>query len=357
MRELLRRAALAALAALVPLGAASPAGATLGGGYGGTSGNGIWALSWWIGNPDGQGPYTGPPASGVDLCSWHDVGPAVSDLGHALSQASLPPSFWTVPRSGRHPGIWGVLEWASHLAARAHRGDHFDLVACPQPGELPPNGGYVESALPLAHPPGGAPLYLFCFFDTVVDPPAGELPPVVKEAFDETHLPAPEIATSPSSIDDVARATVVNLPTWLWIQPTIWHRYQAEAAAGGLVATVWAYPETVTWTASWDFPDPASNPEGGVSLAPERVDQQCRGPGAPYRPGASPEAAGACAVTFAEPTFGTRQPLRAGVTWSVHWALSNGAGVVGGEGRYGEVVTAASLALRVMQVEAVITAG
>ena len=356
MRRLLK------LLLLVPLGwllvAGTPsAGASYGGGSGGTSSNGIWALSWWRGNPDGAGPYTGSPAGGVDLCSWHDVGSTVSELGRALSEASLPESFWTVPRSGGHPGVWGVLQWATTRSAKSRGGDHFDLVACPSAGELPATGGEVEADFPRARPPGSPPVYLFAFFDTVADPPANALPPVVKRAFDETRLPPPRIYTSPDRIGAVKEATVVNLPTWLWIDPAIWHGYVARARAGAVVATVWAYPTGLTWLAAWDFTSPSSDPERGVSLGPERVDRACPGPGVAYSPGSAPGGTGVCAVTFSEPTFGTRRPLEAEVSWSVFWAVSDVAGVVGGEGRYKTVLTSSSDPLRVMQVESIITAG
>lgn len=356
MSRLLR--ALTPLAVLLVIASASsPAAASYGGGYGGANGNGIWALSWWAGDPAGGGPYTGEQASAVDLCSWHDVGPSVAGLGNALSQASLPSSFWSVPRSGGHAGIWGVLDWATRLAAGATGSDHFDLVACPAAYEVPPNGGDVESDIPRSHPPGGGSLYIWVFFDTVVDPPSRSLPPIVRVAYDATGLPVPEISISPHAIDGVRTATVVNLPTWLWIDQGIWHKYEARAAAGGLVATVWAYPQKVTWRAAWFFSSPSSNPERGVSLAPEQIDRSCPGPGEPYRKGASSRDPAACTAVFDEPTFGTRRPLEASVTWVVHWAISSPAGVVGGEGLYGEVTTRSSIGLRVMQVESLITAG
>lgn len=337
--------------------AAGRAGASLGGGYGGSGAGAIWASSWWEGNPQGPGPYTEPPSSGVDLCTWHDVGPEVTNLGLALADANLPSSFWRVPRSGGHPGVWGVLLWATDLAKTAKSTDHFDLVACPQAAEVPANGGDVASDLPRARPPGSQPLYIWVFFDTVVDPPAHHLPAVVATAYAMTKLPDPSLSTSPSRIGSVRHATVVNLPTWLWIDSGIWHTYSARAEAGGLVATVWAYPTSVTWSASWDFPAPSSNPEGGTSLGPERLDQTCDGAGTPYSDGASLATPGACTAVFAEPTFGTRQSLSATVHWVVHWAVSNPAGVVGGEGLYPATTTSGHLALRVEQIESVITTG
>jgi hypothetical protein len=47
----------------------------------------------------------------------------------------------------------------------------------------------------------------------------------------------------------------------------------------------------------------------------------------------------------------------ASVTWDVSWALSDAAGVVGGEGSLGIMVTTGTRSLRVMQVESVISNG
>lgn len=344
-----------ALGALVGLAPSAPAVAGYGGGYGGTSGSAIWSLAWWSGNPEGPGPYTGMPASGVDLCTWHDVGPTTTDLGDALAEASLPESFWTEPLSGGHPGIWGVMAWATGLYEAASAGDHFDLVACPKGDEVPANGGDVESALPRAHPPSGGPVYLWVYFDTVADPPASSLPAPIQLAYSELALPAPVLHTSPSEVGGTADATLVNLDTWVWIDRQSWAPVVVTASAGPVVATVWATPAAVTWRAGWDFTSPAEDPEDATSPAPEAVDLTCDGPGEVYRPGTA--GAGDCSIDFAESTLGTWQDLRATVTWTVHWAVAAPSGIVGGEGELPSLETSGSRPLRVMQIESVISSG
>ncbi|MDA8038021.1 MAG: hypothetical protein M0Z69_02465 [Actinomycetota bacterium] len=329
-----------------------------GGGGGGISGSAIWSLTWWEGTPLGPGPYTGGPAGAAGLCIWLDLGPTLSDLNSGLSQSSLPISFWTVPQSGGHPGIWGVDEWAIERLHAGRPTDHFDLVACPRPSQVPAGGGDIETSLPGAKPPSGKERWLWLFWDTVPDPPPGALPPIVHEAFSLTELPRPTPFTSPSRIGEVSDATVVNFPTWMWVDGHIWRSYAATSAGGGYVATVWALPEAVRWRASWDFSSPVSNPQGGVTFGPEELDQLCPGPGTAYNPsnGAAAQRSD-CSFVFTKSTFGTRQALSASVEWSVHWALSSPSGVIGGEGDLGTVATTSSLPLRVMQVEAVITAG
>jgi hypothetical protein len=292
------------------------------------------------------------------MCVWHDVGPSLSTLSSALANAGLPASFWTASRDGGYPGIWAVDIWGTELLKRAGSSDHFDLVACPTPGQVPPAGGYVESNLPPASTTTGKVMYLWIFWDTVPDPPASGLPPLISEALARADLPSPGISTSPSSIDDFTDATVVNFPTWLWIDASDWRTVMAVASGGGLVATVWATPIEVTWRSEWDFPEPGDDPEGGITFFPESLDLVCAGPGAPYDGSLSPTAqVTGCDSIFTQSTFGTYQPLEASISWQVNWALSDDAGVVGGEGLLADSVTSATRPLRVLQVESVISQG
>jgi len=329
---------------------------SVGGGSGGASGQGIWATTWWNGTPEGPGPWEGPSAGDEAICIWYDLGPGLVNLDGGLSEANLPLSFWDQPDGGGHPGIWGVNQWALALMGQSNAADHFDLVACPDSNQLPPAGTDVEADLPLAYPPGSPPLHVWLFWDTVPDPPSGSLPGIIGQAYDETHLPAPVIGTSPFAVGGVADSTVVNLATWLWVSPALWHTYSTVASGGGYVATVWAVPISVRWTAAWNFPSPADDPEGGTTFGPEVLDRICRGPGTVYDSDVSALATD-CSFDFTQSSFGTDQWLQAAVTWEVSWALSDAAGVVGGEGSLGTIVTTGRRPLRVMQVESVISSG
>ncbi|MGO9198172.1 MAG: hypothetical protein ACLQK4_13720 [Acidimicrobiales bacterium] len=337
---------------------ATPAEAGYGGGYGGSGGNAIWALAWWAGNPEGPGPFIGPPAEAAGRCIWHDVGGSTAGLATALSESSLPKSFLTAPLGGSHPGISGVLLWASSLVRRASSTDHFDLVACPSPSLVPAGSADVETDFPLARPPRRKPLWIWVFWDTVADPPANSLPPVIDEALGNAHLRPPAISTSPSDVAGVADSTVVNVPTWLWIDPSVWRQRSATAAAGPIVATVWADPVTVTWTANWDFGAATDDPEHGTTLGPESLATSCPGPGIAYSYSELADGSrGACTAVFTEPTLGTTQALHAAITWTVHWAVSSTSGVVGGEGLLPPSSTSSAAPLRVMQVESIIASG
>lgn len=329
-------------------------GASNGGG-GGSSGPSIWAYTWWAGSPKGPGPYTGSSNSS-QICIWHDLGPLVTSLNGALDNAGLPATFWTVPLGGGHPGIWGVDQWAVQVSGHAPPSAHFDLVACPSPGQVPQTGGDVESDIPTVVAPSGRIEHLWIFSDVVPDPPPGGLPPIVGEAFDMAHLGSPVISTSPAAVDGFADTTVVNFPTWLWIDPAVWRTVTASAAGGGLVATVWAVPIRVDWGASWDLRAPAQDPQGGTNFAAEALALACDGPGVPYDPQLSPSAqSSSCLAVFDQSTFGTAQRLMATIVWQVYWAVSDPAGVVGGEGELPDSTTSGSRPLRVVQVESIIT--
>ena len=328
------------------------------GGGAGSTGSSIWSWVWWLGSPQGPGPYTGRAAGGLGLCAWHDVGSSMSNLNSALANAGLPAIFWTAPRGGGYPGIWTIDLWGAALLRRAESSDHFDVVACPTPGQVPTGGGAVESDLPSARTPTGKVMYVWIFWDTVPDPSSSNLPPLINAALARAKLPSPIISTSPSSIDQFKDATIVNFPTWLWIHARAWTMVKATAAGGGLVATAWATPMNVTWRAEWSFPDPRDDPEGGVTFEPESLDLVCPGPGSSYEGSLSPAAqATACESIFSQSTFGTYQGLEASISWQVNWALSDDAGVVGGEGLLANSVTSATRPLRVLQVESVITQG
>ena len=336
-----------------PVRAAAPAG---NGGGAGSTGSSIWSWVWWLGSPLGPGPYTGGAAGGLELCVWHDIGSSLNSLNGALAGAGLPASFWTPPRDGGYPGIWSVDLWGASLSKRAESSDHFDLVACPRPEQVPPTGDDVESDMPPASTATGEVMHLWIFWDTVPDPSASNLPPLIYEALAKAALPSPIISTSPSSIDEFTDATIVNFPTWLWIDASDWRTVTAIAAGGGLVATVWATPMSVAWRSAWNFPEPRDDPEGGITFSPESLNLECAGPGASYDGLLSPAAQGtACESVFTQSTFGTYQPLEASISWQVNWALSDDAGVVGGEGLLADSVTSATRPLRVLQVESVIT--
>jgi hypothetical protein len=156
------------------------------------------------------------------------------------------------------------------------------------------------------------------------------------EALNSLRLPAP------SGHFDPAGTSVVNLPTWLWIDSGIWHPQSVTATAGSVSATAVAIPVSVTWSMG----------DGGVIT--------CGGPGTPF---VASEAQGglgsACTYTYSESSAG--QPssdgnpndgafnVQATVTWTVAWSAQ---GATGG-GSLPSLFTSTSYRLRVEQIESI----
>ena len=159
---------------------------------------------------------------------------------------------------------------------------------------------------------------------------------VAEQAANSLKLPSPVISTNPQG------SAVVNLPTWLWIDPSIWHPYSVSATVGSVTATATATPEAVSWTTG----------DGGLLT--------CSGPGAVYQPGLSASLQSTdCSHTYTESSAGQPSadgdpdqgafPVRAVLTWQVNWTAQGAAG----GGVLPAVSTTSQTSLRVVQVESV----
>ncbi|MHB8437983.1 MAG: hypothetical protein ACYDD4_02315 [Acidimicrobiales bacterium] len=148
------------------------------------------------------------------------------------------------------------------------------------------------------------------------------------------HLPEPSIHENPSP------STFVNLPTWLWIDPSIWHPYSASASVGAVSATATATPVSVTW----DMGD------GSVV---------CSGPGTAYDPSVpASDQSTSCQFTYTDTSVGQPStdgnpddgayPVKATVTWSVAWRSSVTKG-----GALPALTTSATTRIRVEQIQSV----
>jgi hypothetical protein len=165
---------------------------------------------------------------------------------------------------------------------------------------------------------------------------------LAQQAVDSMTLPSPVVNLNPSAF------SVVNLSSWLWIDPQAWHSFRATATAGSVSATAVAVPSTVSWTMG-----------DGHSVV-------CGGPGTPYQP-TMPETAQTtdCSYTYLRSSAG--QPsvngdgdsnngafrVTATITWTVSWLAT---GVAGG-GSLPPLHTSSTVPVRVEQVESVGTVG
>ncbi len=150
------------------------------------------------------------------------------------------------------------------------------------------------------------------------------------------QLPPPAINFSPPAV------SIVNLPTWMWIDSVVWHAYSVTASAGSVSATAVARPISVTW----------STGDGGVVT--------CDGPGTPFdfEEPASQQTS-QCTHTFGVSSAGQPSPDgnpndgAFGVVATINWVVSwQAAGAVGG-GTLPPVSTSTSTHIRVEQVESV----
>ncbi len=159
---------------------------------------------------------------------------------------------------------------------------------------------------------------------------------VALEAERSMNLPAPKAFVNPSP------RAVVNLPEWLWIDPTIWHDVSVTATTGGISATATALPSTVTWAMG----------DGSTIV--------CDGPGTPFlaqQPVGSQTTA--CSYTYRQSSFGQPAPdgnpndaafqVTATISWDVTWQA---VGAAGG-GALPGLTTSETFALPVQQIESV----
>lgn len=157
------------------------------------------------------------------------------------------------------------------------------------------------------------------------------------QAENSLHLPNPSIDLNPAAF------SVVELPTWMWVSPALWHPYVASASASGVSATATAIPTSVTW-----------NMGDGSTVT-------CAGPGTPYQATESPSQQTDCSYTYTESSAGQPSPdgepndgsfsITATVNWAVSWQAT---GIEDG-GTLPALTTTASGNVRVEQIESLMT--
>lgn len=161
----------------------------------------------------------------------------------------------------------------------------------------------------------------------VVDPEA-----LAREALASIGISGPSIRTSP----DAANRLFVRVPTWLWVDGSWWHGYEATASTGRVTATVSARPSTTSWVLG----------DGGST--------SCNGPGVAWRAGL-PESATDCLHTYTTSSAG--QPggtfaLATTVQLEVTWTSNIGVG-----GTLPAISRSSTRAVGVGEIQAVGTAG
>jgi hypothetical protein len=157
---------------------------------------------------------------------------------------------------------------------------------------------------------------------------------LAEEAESSITLPAPVINTNPDE------SSFVNLPTWLWIDPSAWHAIHATAKAGDVSAIATAVPVEVVFSTG-----------DGATVT-------CNGPGMPYdysKPASMQSTY--CSHVYSLSSADQQSPdgnpddaafpVSATITWDVTWE-SRGAP---GGGALPSLATTGESRLRVQQVE------
>jgi hypothetical protein len=159
------------------------------------------------------------------------------------------------------------------------------------------------------------------------------------QAEQSLQLPSPVVHFNPPG------SSVVNLPTWLWIEGAMWHAYSVTASAGPVSATAVATPVSVTWTM-------------GDGTTPD----SCVGPGVPFDT-SKPAAQQTTSCSHVYRISSASQPATDGdtndnafvvvatISWSVYWTAQGAAG----GGALPALTTSSTARLRVEQVESLFT--
>lgn len=162
--------------------------------------------------------------------------------------------------------------------------------------------------------------------DPAVDPAL-----LAQEALDRTPIPAPEVRLNPPA----GRDQVVNVPTWMWLDPGSWAPVSATASAGSVTVTATATPTSV----SWDMGN------GDVVI--------CTGPGTPYDPSKpSAEQHSECTYTYRRSSAREADgafTLTVTTTWGVSWTATGAAG----GGSLGTASRTTTSPIRVAEIQAV----
>jgi hypothetical protein len=165
--------------------------------------------------------------------------------------------------------------------------------------------------------------------------PAGQpmVPPAVlaQQASRFVPAPPPAIELNPPAGSD----HLVNLESWLWIDPSTWGRRSATASVPNESATVVATPLSVTWSMG-----------DGTKVI-------CRGPGVPYNPARPPDSQHTtCSHTYRRSSAGQpgeRYAVSATTTWALSWTAT---GVVSSSGSLPPLQRTSTTTVRVAEAQA-----
>jgi hypothetical protein len=242
----------------------------------------------WASDGDGQNNYANAQASGGQLTvsAGHTYWTPPAGSSWATEGESDPPPSSTATTNPDQP--YGCTYTAdpsatATLGVGGAQPGEWVFPECSGPGDVDPMPPvWVSDAQPEAA-------------TVAVDPVE-----VGQQAVKQLAFGSPTIEMAPPA----GSAQLVNVATWLWIDPAAWQTLTATATAGTVTATATAAPSKVVW----DMGD-------GQSVT-------CDGPGTPYDP-SDPDATTGCSYTWGQAGTYT---VTATVYWSVTWTAAGAAG-------------------------------
>jgi hypothetical protein len=155
---------------------------------------------------------------------------------------------------------------------------------------------------------------------------------VAQQVVRELVLPDPVIRTNP----DEKHAQLVRVPTWMWLDRSMWKSVSKTAKVPGVSVTATAIPRKATW------------------LTGDGQTVVCEGAGTPYSPKyAADSKSPDCGHTYLRSSAGQPEDaytVSVTVTWDVEWHGGGEQGLIPG------LQTQAQMPLRVAEAQALVVA-
>jgi hypothetical protein len=173
----------------------------------------------------------------------------------------------------------------------------------------------------------------FHWIDLVANEPAADVDALIRAARAELDPPEPEIGVSP------ANELVVNVPTWMWVDPATWNtEISVTASAGDGVAQIYQEATVTAKAVSLNFD------MGDGTVVP------CDGPGTRWTTAHDPAAdsPSGCDHEYARASGG--YPITANVVWELTWS-AQGVAVNQGPTFLGTITTSNTVTRRVVEVQ------
>ncbi|WP_191971447.1 hypothetical protein [Streptomyces luteolifulvus] len=179
-----------------------------------------------------------------------------------------------------------------------------------------------------SYPPGWDSCDEDYFWVDAGDPPPADIdnavtPEVLAElAYAEIRVPGTEVTLAP------AETTKVNLPTWAWLDGAEFKPVSVTASVPEIGITATATAEPVSLKIEPGTADAETYPASGVcEINNGRI-------GEPYAKGKADETP-PCGVKYLRSSGDGSYPLKATVTWKIHWTGTGGAGGDLPDGNFG----------------------